>query len=783
MPDAAINVINQFLEWKRVQSEWYASTSRLHQLGMLGVLVNNRQIFLNENNLLQLSNTNQILRQIICEEDAPFIYERIGAYIDHYLIDEFQDTSLMQWENLRPLLRESLGRGCDNLIIGDVKQSIYRFRNAEPDLISKIVPSDTGLDIAAEANGKDVVQSTNWRSSRHIVQFNNTIFELLSCNMSQYISQADCLSELYRTVVQNIHHINMSGFVHLQFNASTDSKSGYEKLPEIINDMLVRGYKLRDIAILVNTNTEAENVLAIINNYNITLSEGDVPINIISDDSLKVASSEAVQAVISLLELILHPAGQDAKSSDISLFLSRYHYQKRHTPELSFDEIMHKHLANEIAVEGLDEILKNMRALTLPAIIESLAANFLSDDVRNKHAAYLSALQDLVIDYCDNQPGDIASFLRWWRNKEDKFSITSPESVDAINLMTIHKSKGLEFNCVIIPSANWDFAPNSNEVLWVSPIFPDNVDTGEIPLPPIIPVCFKDLTDTSPYGEYVRKLVQNTLVDSMNKVYVAFTRAKRELHIFTQEPPSNENAKKTKLGYALSKMISLMTSLSDKGERYVCGNEWKQIDEGGIRCYEYGILSNYKQEKDSVIEQNGIGYPIVADRDLLLCEKEDEDGNKDNPSDSATDEGTYMHSAMSRVRTVSDLDNALLREVVRGNISREESGNWKQIISSQLQSKEIASWFAPGLSVLNERSILEVNGDKSRPDRVVVDEKGNATIIDYKFGDTVSSGNILQVKKYIKLLEDMNVYSSVTGYIWYVKQQKIYKIEGTIDSL
>ncbi|MDE6296412.1 MAG: UvrD-helicase domain-containing protein, partial [Muribaculaceae bacterium] len=242
--------------------------------------------------------------------------------LNHFLIDEFQDTSNMQWRNLSPLLHESVGRGNENLIIGDAKQSIYRFRNADSSLITRQVPVEFGISADTAANGS--AQNTNWRSDLRVVQFNNSFFEFLSQELNRTVGKE--LSEErrdfegdYRNVVQHPHHKEERGYVEVRFKPENDLKwDDYimQSLLEIIEDVLSRGFRMQDIAILVDTNTQGEKVIETFTEYNAQLDSVSRRIEYISEQSLKLATSAAVSFVVSVLETVSRGADPEVRSGE-----------------------------------------------------------------------------------------------------------------------------------------------------------------------------------------------------------------------------------------------------------------------------------------------------------------------------------------------------------------------------------------------------------------------------------------------------------------------------------
>lgn len=591
--------------WNRERDYRTTVLSRLHYLGMLHYIRRSTELFRSDNNIIPLSETNDILRRIINRDDTPFIYERIGTRLHHYLLDEFQDTSTMQWENLRPLLQQSTDQGDECLIIGDAKQSIYRFRNAEPDIINRRVAAAIPLtrvlpDPHASAEQCAEV-NTNWRSADLVVRTNNSIFTLLPRLLDSTASPY--LTPLYAGAAQTVKKIDLPGYVNISFRkplgaewadegvkvAATDY---YSNLGPLISSIIARGYHPADIAILVDFNSDGAAAIASLLAYNQQCSRADdtfTPIEILSEESLRVSDSAAVKVILAVLQVIARgfrlpdvskataePAGEGVESEELpensskqvkqyelAQFVANFHCYLAEHPGEPLDSVLRRELDDMLPPERIWRMLSQMQATTLPAIVEAVAAAF-TTTLGSEQAAYIAAFQDAVLEYCENYPADVASFLAWWEENVDSCSIAAPEGIDAVKVMTIHKSKGLEFPVVIIPKAMWNPYPSAKDcsraLIWTdhTPRGLGKLDPADIPavmpITPSLDMAEEDSPFHTPFEEFARERV----VDQLNKTYVAFTRAVSELHVFAPIHSTPRTASVLYIGDYINSAASVM---------------------------------------------------------------------------------------------------------------------------------------------------------------------------------------------------------------------------------
>lgn len=790
------------LEWEILDRFWSATNGKLYYLGLIKSIKENIRQFREENNMIPLSETNRILQGIINEDDAPFIYERVGTYINYYLIDEFQDTSRLQWSNLCPLVSESLSHeeDYDNLIIGDVKQSIYRFRNAEPMLIQNDVPERFDCEI----RGESVDENTNWRSNREIVKFNNSFFHriahTLDCERGADKSDSTRLkiSSLYSNAIQKIKNIDKPGYVEVNFMGH--NANAYDEMGDLVHRLLDKGYAQKDIAFLVSNGDHGVALIDALMAYNADeKNAGKTPISVISEESLKISSSSAVKLVVAVLQLIVKGNAKkgvktdDRRNSKVEMdeFISSYNYIYCNNPDLSATEIIERYFSDDSNID-VSDILKEVHTVALPALVENIIIKVVPKKLRQSDVAFLAAFQDEVLEYCQMYPADIASFVRWWNDTgAKKLSISSPEDTDAVQIMTIHKSKGLEFKCVIIPYADWSLDVTKPSTIWVRPKLPNDVEISG--MPPYLPIGMNNALKDTLYNDDYEQEFDRIVVDQLNKTYVAFTRAVNELYIYAQ---STKKAESTLIGDYLKRIVPYMydtKSLSSSEIEFTVKENDIIIDDSGeLLTYRMGGVTpeDVKKFKDKSDESESDDKEKIADYHVntkteLLVTDSEKDAEDDNEvrSDNATEKeskesrrrGRLLHSIMEQVIVADDLPAAIRRMKIAGRLKGNDADEVEAFLKAKMADDKVAKWFDKDLDVITERTILCSDDKNRRPDRIVVSKEGDLEVIDYKFGEQLNDNyNTQQVRRYIKLLREIKAedgspkYRSVRGYLWYV---------------
>lgn len=484
----------------------------------------------NENNSLLLSDTNTLIHTIIKDEETPFLYERLGLNLEHYLIDEFQDTSRLQWDNLEPLIRESLAPGNDNLIIGDEKQCIYRFRNSDPSLLQKEVENHFhGQTIL---RGTSPGENTNWRSSANVVSFNNSLFRALAA--------ASGAQDIYANVDQLVSasHRDHHGFVCVRRHKPTNDADYISAAAKVLADDIERelaaGYRPCDIAVLLRGKPEGRNLMVEL--MRLQQERGGIRYSIVSDDLMIICQSPAVRFIISYLRSVAATSAissenepddaeqarrqQRKNKSEIAAMISRY--------EINRSDGMSPEEAITASVQNVSRLtMPSASSVTLVDIVEDIIA-LMPADMRADNACYICAFQDLINDFTTGPYTDIHSFLDWWDKRGSSTIVSAPENPNAVRMMTIHKSKGLEFKCVHVPCATWEIVkfmtPEWFDTKPLSKYFGDTVI-----MPPLIPLRPGKKLEGTPLEKQYHELCHTRTVDELNVLYVAFTRAVDEL--------------------------------------------------------------------------------------------------------------------------------------------------------------------------------------------------------------------------------------------------------------
>ena len=770
---------------------WKIYRQMLPKLMIVLEIGRRKQEFLRDTNSLHISDTNRILSDIIDGEDTPFVYERMGSVLNHFLIDEFQDTSKMQWQNLRPLLLNSEAAGHDNLIIGDAKQSIYRFRNADYHLIQN-VGKDSGfdkiVDYTSETPPKDRSRAnTNYRSQPRVIEMNNFIFSQLPEIKAEDDGQeprsifssdireiySDCLQAIPPKRIEN-EPFSGGGYVEFIFtpNVSNTEKeeyervgnvnvaeTGFQELPERILELQSRGFALGDIGILVKAHDQGMAAVKMINEFNSRPENKERKIRVISQENLLVASALSVEIVIHALNVILE--GFRPQKKEMAL------------------------LPPPVDEKELFNLIHSLNSVSLPSIVEAIIEKFVPETRRNKEAPFISAFQDAVLDYSATRGSDIGAFLKWWKIKSKSLSITSPENSDGVKLQTIHSAKGLEHKCVIIPFANFSFEPwHQTEWRWVKPSA--SVAKSDL-LPPFIPLETDEALLKTDHKEIRERYCEEFALDELNKMYVALTRAQNELYVYF---PISKKSNYRKSGNIL---LGMLEKIAGTGDPLLSGNIETEHPVPERTEIKYGEKTTpeqvrYIKEKDAEKSRRDTssdieisGYNVSSDRSVIVFKEDHKvlkstvhtgEGEEIDPRA----EGNLKHRVMQMLVTEDDLERALLELKVSGLVSREQVELWGKELRDAINRESHRGWFSPEVRVFNERPVLVSGGtDTRRPDRIVVDRNNNATVIDYKFGEEHSS-HYRQVREYMDLLRRCGLFASVRGYLWYVSAGKVEEV-------
>ena len=757
----------------------------INTLGILSDLAVQIKKLTDEQNTMLISDSNMLLNKIIDNSDTPFVYEKTGIHIDNFMIDEFQDTSVLQWKNFLPLMSNSLAAGKFNLVVGDVKQSIYRWRNSDWKLLDEQVLTDFRPEQLHEEN-----LETNWRSDRNIVDFNNSFFrraaQLLQTKLNENLKAIipiypglEALTSKIEHAYANIHQQTSPkaaiGRVQVCFIDHQENEDGWKteslnRLPALLEDLQYRGYRPSDIALLVRTNSEEQDVIHKLLNYKTTPeAKPNCCYDIMGNEGLLIGAAASVRFVLGILQLFVNP------SDSIQQTIVNYEYArgKQHKSENEalnacfFQTDRNENVFSTLFTFEENAVLNEVIHSSLYDMVERIVLLFGVGAWHNE-AVFIQAFQDVVFRYTTGKTADLNSFLTWWKKNGGKQCISTPDNQSAMRIMTVHKSKGLDFKVVIMPFCDWDLDSRMRNILWCEPtVAPFN----ELPL---LPIEYSSRLGQSIFAENYFDEQMHLFIDSLNVAYVAFTRAKNELICITPAPKKEiESLDKINSLSALltacfsvktpgldMEIMSLSNSYNDQTKQFELGDPTQAV---------------YHDIPTTDINEKVTLYPSVSSSDRLRIRHQSLDYLLENQhlTDSKLNYGIIMHDILRQITTKADQPKAIADLVYSGRISMDES----RIVETELQHfwnlPETANWFADDARVLNETTILIPSGEQYRPDRVVI--QGNeATIIDYKFGDKESKTYRQQVKRYMDLIGEMGYRTC--GYVCYVSLKKVEKI-------
>lgn len=708
------------------------------QIYGLGIATELRRAFsdlMREKNVMCLDDSNTILRDIIDGSDAPFVYEKTGVRFDHFLLDEFQDTAQVQWANFSPLLHNSDAQGGESLIVGDVKQSIYRWRGSDWKLLDQNIPEEF-------PEHTEEVLDTNYRSLPRIISFNNEFFEVASRwldSMSGFTEDGP-LKRIYSDVKQNIAKTDgEEGRVSLTFCDEDDEIS---QVMKTVEQVLEAGAEYSDIAILVRNKAEGGAVaLALIN--------GGVPV--ITDDSLKVKSSITVRRLVSLMSYVGNP-----------------------------DNTVGSFLADSLDVE-LPDSSSSLVDMT-EALIRSLkrGGTFVEGEILHVQS-FMDCLQDYVSSYGNNLRG----FLKYWDGTD--LSIASPSTGNSVRVMTIHKSKGLDFPYVIIPFVE-KITLFKSESTWCSP---DLSETGlEGVADGVYDVLLSGTSESTLFADHYHEERFLQQVDNINTLYVAMTRAVLGMHLIARRP-SDKLVEALKDGSQV-----VFTDLSQMLYAFASDKTLPESEDEGVVTYVFGVMPDFRlsaRKKEQAVSSfpisSGEAYPSVA----LNFAEEDGDvrerGRLKFTADSldffAEDgaagitasnriKGVVLHDILAKVTCPNDLEDAVEWAARSGELTLKEAEEAKNMLKGRLQEAVEKGWFPEDReAVLNEVSIIDVDGQVYRPDRVVLSGK-KVVIIDYKFGEHYPKYE-RQMRTYADLWRRMGDYE-VSAFLWYLHTGEVLHV-------
>jgi ATP-dependent helicase/nuclease subunit A len=778
-PDAAaIRILaeNELMPLMQRVADYYDTHSRryytlevvlknMFTLGILSDLSRLAYQWCNENNAFLLPEAPLFLQKIIDGNDTPFIYEKAGYWYHHFMIDEFQDTSLLQWLNFKPLISNSLSQDYDNLVVGDVKQSIYRWRNSNWTILSSGVEHEFPGGII-----HNMTLEYNWRSSKNIIEFNNRFFNEAAVLLEQEFLNSlendnfpdeqfgdSPIGQIYADILQKQGNNKYpDGKIEVRF-VDGDSENSYydrvnEQVVELLANLLNEGYHLADIAIITRKNKEAKQLADLLLNYEYDNPDSGHSFKVISDEALRLGSSSVVIFLASLLQYILDPNDRISTYYILSFYLNHTDSDDRsakwtvpsNDPETRSSDIV------SLLPSSFIDLIESAGALSLAEIVERLISIFSLSRFTGEQV-YVDAFRDLLQEYSQKNAADPGKFQEFWNETGKERSISAPAGQDAIRILTVHKAKGLEFNVVIIPYCDWELNPMHHTILWCS--------SNEGPFDRLnrLPVYYSlKLKKTLFAGDYYTENL-NQYIDNLNLLYVAFTRARNGLYVFCK--PGKDDRMKN-----VSDLVSGVLKkglLEQQDGKFSTGRlSGESSDPGSVQTVKFNPV-NVSVEMASKRIQVAYQGKLYIDPAV-------------NRPKRPLNEGKILHEVFMGIRTTADIIPAVTSIFMHGRINAEEKENYIRNIATLLKDKQVLSWFNHEWHILTEAEIILPGGVSKRPDRIMTKDD-QTVIIDYKFGEKEDKGHKIQVLEYIALLKKMG-HPNVQGFLWYAVLGKIVDV-------
>ena len=708
-----------------------------------------------------LSDTQTLLHSLIQDSDSPFIFEKIGTQLEHIMIDEFQDTSTIQWKNFKVLLEETMSReDAHNLIVGDVKQSIYRWRSGDWRLLNNI-EREFGKGGAKLIDVRSL--DTNYRSDRNIINFNNAFFATATEKEREMLGEADPeqtqqLANAYADVAQKVPEKRTAkGGVSITLLASDDDcqQRTLEATLETIRSLRAEGVGFGQMAILVRQKKHIEEIAEY-------LMDNEPEYPLVSDEAFRLDASQAVNTIVTAMHYLAHPADCIAQAT-----LRKAEEQLLEAPG---------------ATGQLEAQREELLSLPLFELTERLYELYRlgETEAMRQQSAYVCAFYDQLSAYLQDNSSDIESFLAEWGESIHEKSIQS-DSTDGIRLITIHKSKGLEFDNVIVPFCDWKLEQTDN--IWCRP---SEEPYCELPLVPVT-YSAKQLKGSIYAADYHHEHLQN-VVDNLNLLYVAFTRAGKNLFVVAKRSDDRYR------GHIIEKCLEEVAQKLGEGTVPVSleGIDTPQKDADII--FQYGETDTEaaalkpQEESQNILARPSqpLGFDIKTtstlpdfrqsnkSRDFIKGDEQEEQQKH------YIKLGTVLHNIFSTIRTQQDIATAL-REMEEGGVLYDENVSRKRIeemLRKRLATPQVKDWFSDRWTVFNECSILSVENGKSvehRPDRVMKNDK-EIIVVDFKFAKPKDE-HTEQVAQYMSLLTQMHPGLQVRGYLWYVYPNNIVEVK------
>ena len=717
---------------------------KINPVALLSELKIELDHYCEEQNIIHISESNKKISEIVLNEHIPFIYERVGRRYQHFLIDEFQDTSVIQWQNLLPLVDNSLAGDNFDMIVGDAKQSIYRWRDGDVDQFIKL-PEITGAgsseilksrEETLKRHYKPEVLKHNYRSELNIIEFNNLFIKYLTDTFSVAREGLEFIriQKVYENFEQKAGKTKSNGKVVLQ-NFPKDGDSFDKKIIEYIYDLQLQGYRLKDITIIARKS-------AILHKMAELLIKNNIPV--VSSDTLYIHNNPDIRLLVSIISFI---AGLERKKNllNIMLILSRKAESGGNQLLQSNKNTIQKP-GKEDDIQILAEVINIFGYSVEASILAELQtydlAEYIIQKLRLNQPAnpFIQSLLDNIIENAQNNGAGHQAFCDFWELKKGEISISLPENIDAVKLYTIHKSKGLEFPVVIFIANGFN---RKGDIHWIDPKVAgiDNLDSSMI--------AHKSELENSSFAHLYRDEADKMDLDELNMIYVAITRASEQLFI-----------------------------LSDQNQSFPLWKKFEgflDVDSSKANIIDENLLIYGKMTSQTTARQEESGSEITFLpsnnwEDRIRIRKRAHRNNGEQTE--RMQYGSLIHELLSKINTIEDIDAVVHNATISGTISVEESRKLAKTLLQILKHPDVAPYFQKNLQSIKEAGILLPDGRERRPDKVIP-YPDRTLIIDYKASDYESISDkekqkhFKQLNEYRGLLEEMG-YPNIEAQLIYL---------------
>ncbi len=794
-------LISYYEEGIEIYSTYMAISKNSSYLRLMQGMADLLKDYRSENRALLISDAQQLLRGITgSDADNPsFIWEKTGNKYKHFLFDEFQDTSTFQWMNFLPLLKNAIAEGSNaplssHLVVGDVKQSIYRWRNGD----WRILHSNLKKDLLAE-NVSDESLSFNRRSSGNIIRFNNFLYSKLPAILQQNLNEifsgsapeylhdwweeenSSLIEKAYEGSSQELTENTLpGGKIEVKFFTKEDESEDEEDHAaaasytiEKLAELLKQGIPMKDIGILVRSNSEAVAILDCIfqkTNQDLLYEAAGKPFQVISGEALRIMNNPAVQLLLCTFRLL---TGHESETGIYKAECARLWYQIQN-PGNEKVGISSKDWMNFASgpLSSMDDLLpaalcsglNSFRHLPLAELTEKLINMYRLGSIGSENLIpFLLAFRDQVAVFSSAGDQGLAAFLEWWDKEGSGKALPSSESQDAVQVMTVHKSKGLEFKAVIIPFLSWNLSESSTgarrKYLWVGAepagfekfrSFPVDLNKG--------------LASTVFAGDYFEEVMLGYM-DVINTMYVATTRAKDYLCIICPKVPLKKRDDKAGPPNNLQIILSDLLLSGDTGDLvFVSDNNTCTL----------GELPASGTEDDVLSEHELLSIRTYHVNEQLTLRFKRNNINEDSWFNARQRKGVVLHKLLETLTGTENLDKLISEQVQEGLIRETEREEIRQAVSDVLMQEEISHWFRTARSVISEKDMIIDSGTVKRPDKLFI-LADRAVLLDFKFG-AANNKYMADISLYRDNLMKMGEFELVDAYLWYAQDRKLQKV-------